>query len=48
MQITFIEDEQGNVSERVVNQKETEMRAKRVVVCRRLFNRRACREGAED
>ena len=28
MQITFIEDEQGNVSEMVVNQEETEMRAK--------------------
>jgi len=30
VQITFIEDEQGNVSEMVVNQEETERRAKRV------------------
>ena len=30
VQITFVEDDQGNVSEILVNQEETEMRAKRV------------------
>ena len=30
VQITFLEDDQGNVSEMVVNLEETEMRAKRV------------------